>query len=209
MYVPAMKLSLLVSLLLIGIVRSIELAALATDSQQPIEIQADFAELDDRDGKTIYIGNVIVIQGSIKMTGDKLRVNFSADRDLEEVFLEGRPATFKQTPDKGDDVKGEALRIEYHALKGFLHLIHKARLTQGKRLFEGDRINYDTENAVITARAAPRSTDANGRPRKRGRVRVIIPPKASKKCVENDVVEGASEKLRKRGCTPVVIGADN
>lgn len=128
-----MKLFPKVSLLLAGILLSSELAALATDSQQPIEIQADFAELDDREGKTIYVGNVIVIQGSIKMTGDKLRVNFSQERDLEEVFIEGRPATFKQTPDKGDDVKGEAMLIEYHAQKGLLHLIHKARLTQGKR----------------------------------------------------------------------------
>ena len=66
--------------------------ALATDSKQPIEIQADFAELDDKEGKTIYVGNVVVIQGSIKMTGDKLKVNFSEERDLEDVYIEGRPA---------------------------------------------------------------------------------------------------------------------
>ncbi len=175
-----MKLILRVNILLISIVLAADLAALATDSQQPIEIQADFAELDDQEGKTIYVGNVIVIQGSIKMTGDKLKVNFSEDRDLREVYMEGRPAYFKQTPDNGEDVEGEALLIEYHAQKSLLLLIQKARLTQGKRLFEGDRINYDTEKSIITARAAPNAPGTTGRPMKRGRVRVIIPPKESK-----------------------------
>jgi lipopolysaccharide export system protein LptA len=175
-----MKLILRSSVLLIGIVLAADLAALATDSQQPIEIQADFAELDDQEGKTIYVGNVIVIQGSIKMTGDKLKVNFSEDRDLRDVYIEGRPAYFKQTPDDGEDVEGEALLIEYHAQKSLLHLIQKARLTQGKRLFEGDRINYDTAKSVITARAVPKTTGTKRQPQKRGRVRVIIPPKKPK-----------------------------
>ena len=104
--------------------------ALSTDSEQPIEIEADFAELDDEEGTTLYVGNVIVIQGSIRMTGDRLRVNFTEDRDLKEVYLEGQPATFKQTPDDAvHDVEGEALMMEYHALKNLLFLIEKAKVT--------------------------------------------------------------------------------
>jgi lipopolysaccharide export system protein LptA len=166
--------------LLIGAMMTASSFALVTDSEQPIEIKADFAELDDQEGKTIYIGNVIVIQGSIKMTGDKLKVNFSEDRDLEEIFMEGRPAYFKQTPDNGEDVEGEGLLIEYHANKNLLNLIHKAKLTQGARIFTGDRINYDTAKSVITARAAPKVPDVAGKPAKRERVRIIIPPKKSK-----------------------------
>ena len=154
--------------------------ALSTDSQQPIQIEADFAELDDQEGRTVYVGNVIVTQGSIRMTGDKLRVHFSPDKDLEDVYMEGRPAYFKQTPDGGkEDVEGEGLLIEYHAKKSVLHLIQKAKLTQGDRLFEGDRINYDTAKSVITARAQPRQETNTDTPPKRGRVKVIIPPKKS------------------------------
>lgn len=176
-----MKSLLKVSLLVLGAVTAFDAVALATDSQQPIEIEADFAELDDQEGKTIYVGNVVVTQGSIRMTGDKLKVNFSEDRDLEDVYLEGRPAYFKQTPDNGEDVEGEALLIEYHQLKSLLHLISKARLTQGARLFEGDRINYDTAKSVITARAVPKAQQqVPGKTQQSGRVRVIIPPKKPK-----------------------------
>jgi lipopolysaccharide export system protein LptA len=153
--------------------------ALSTDSQQPIEIEADFAELDDAEGKTVYIGNVVVTQGSIRMTGDKLRVNFTENRELEDVYLEGRPAYFKQTPDGADhDVEGEGLLIEYHAQENFLYLIDKAKLTKGDRLFEGHRINYDTEKSIITARSVPRMEPSGKAPEQpRRRVRIIIPPK--------------------------------
>lgn len=153
--------------------------ALATDPEQPVEIEADFAELDDEAGKTIYIGNVVVVQGSIRMTGDKLRANFDEERQLQDVYLDGQPAYFKQTPDGGkEDIEGKAAQIEYHAKKNLLILIKDARLTQGARLFEGYRINYDTKASVITGRGTPQSEPANGGAQKPGRIKIIIPPKA-------------------------------
>jgi lipopolysaccharide export system protein LptA len=153
--------------------------ALSSDVEQPIEIEADFAELDDEEGTTVYIGNVVVVQGSIHMTGDRLRVNFTEAKDLKEAYLDGRPATFKQTPDRGEDVEGEALQIEYHAQDSRIDLIEKAKVTQGQRLFEGHRINYDTKKSVITAHSARAGmADKDEQPKATsGRVRIIIPPK--------------------------------
>jgi len=154
-------------------------AALSTDPQQPVEIEADFAEMDDTEGRTTYIGNVIVTQGSIRMTGDKMRANFDENRQLTEVFLDGQPAYFKQTPDGGkEDIEGEGAQIQYLAKKNLLILIKDARLTQGARLFEGYRINYDTKNSVITGRGTPQAPKPDGSGnQKPGRIKVIIPPK--------------------------------
>lgn len=154
--------------------------ALSTDAEQPIEIEADFAELDDEEGTTVYIGNVVVVQGSIRMTGDRLRVNFTPTRDLKDAYLEGRLATFKQTPDDSEeDIEGEAVMIEYHALENMLYLIEKAKVTQGERLTQGHRINYDTERSIVTVRSArATSPDMSDEPKESsGRVRIIIPPK--------------------------------
>ncbi len=153
--------------------------ALSTDSQQPVEITADFAELDDESGRTTYLGNVVVVQGSIRMTGDRLRASFDVNRQLEDVFVDGKSAFFKQTPDGGkEDIEGYALEIEYHAKKDQLVLIKDARLTQGARLFEGYRINYDTKRSIITGRGAPATggTDS-AKNAAAGRIKVIIPPK--------------------------------
>lgn len=168
----------LIAGLLLGLLPTVA-TALSTDSEQPIEIEADFAELDDEEGTTIYIGNVIVIQGSIRMTGDRLRVNFTAERELKDAYMEGRPATFKQTPDRGEDVEGEALTIEYHAFQNMLYLIEKAKVTQGERMTQGHRINYDTERSIVTVRSSRADkADKDDTPKAdSGRVRIIIPPK--------------------------------
>ena len=155
-------------------------SALSSDKDQPVEIQADFAEMDDISGTTDYIGNVIVTQGSIRMTGDKLRATFDDSRNLEVAVVDGRPAYFRQTPDGNkEDIEGQALRVEYYAKKNQLVLIKEAHLNQGDRLFEGYRINYDTARSVITGRGDPLTNQgkpSDGKPK--GRVKVIIPPKS-------------------------------
>ena len=82
-----------------------------------------------------------------------------------------------QDIDRLDHVEGEGLIIEYHAKKSLLHLIQKAKLTQGNRLFTGDRINYDSAKSVITGRGTPKTQQQSDTPPKRNRVKVIIPPK--------------------------------
>lgn len=42
---------------------------LSSDPDQPIEVEADSAELDDKERIAVYQGNVVVIQGSIRLTG--------------------------------------------------------------------------------------------------------------------------------------------
>jgi lipopolysaccharide export system protein LptA len=153
--------------------------ALTSDSEQPIQVEADFVELDEGTGITVYKGNVIVTQGSIRMTGDKLTINFTDDQDLKDAYLEGRPAYFKQRPENKDyDTEGEALQIEYHARESLLYLIEAAKLTQGQRLFSGHRITYDTERSILTARKARTTEQPGGQAEKpRGRVKLIIPSK--------------------------------
>jgi lipopolysaccharide export system protein LptA len=156
---------------------------LSSDFEQPIEIEADFAELDDEKGVTVYIGKVIVVQGSIVMTGDRLTAHFTSERELEDAVLEGRLATFKQTPDLGGlDIEGEAEIVEMHAFDNIFYLTGKAKVTQGRRLTQGHRISYDTERSLATVRAA-KGHGLGGKmgPKEGGRVRMIIPPKVSVK----------------------------
>jgi len=154
---------------------------LAGDSEQPIEIEADFAELDDERGVTVYRGNVVVVQGSLRLTGDKLIVNFTEEQELENAFLEGDPARFKQRPDGQEvDTEGEALQIEYHQQESLLYLIENAKLNQGDKLLTGHRITYDTERSILTARKARDSeapSPGAGDSPTRERIRIVIPPK--------------------------------
>ena len=163
-------------------ISSISLQALPGDSNQPIEIEADFAELDDEQGETIYVGNVIVIQGSLRMTGEKLRIILDDKKDIKRAIMTGQPATFKQRPKIDEkEVEGESKTIEYKASEEFLYLIDNAKVVQGKRLAEGHRINYDIKNKIITIRSARADIFQRDLIKKESsqRVKIIIPSEES------------------------------
>jgi lipopolysaccharide export system protein LptA len=151
--------------------------ALSTDKDQPIEIEADFAELDDQRGVTVYKGNVVVTQGSLRLTGDLLTVNYDDDQQLQNVFLDGRPARFRQTSEKGEVTNGRGRRVEYHNKESLLILVNDAWLEQAGKQLSGHRISYDTERSVLTARAAPGSPQPAPGQTRTDRIKVIIPPK--------------------------------
>lgn len=166
-----------------GLVWAAGAVALSTDKDQPIEIEADYAQLDESKQMTIYTGGVVVVQGSIRMTGDKLTVYYDEEQQLKDAYLEGRPAYFKQRPDgKDEDFEGWALKMEYHAKDDLLHLIDEARLKQGQQTMTGARMSYDTKLSILTARGRPGDTGASKAEAKApgGRVKIIIPPKAKK-----------------------------
>ena len=156
--------------------------ALSTDKDQDIEILADSAELDDKKGVTIYHGNVVVTQGSIKMTGDEMTVHFNENDDLELVILVGRPATYRQLPDDSEVYdEAEALRMEYHELKSLIVLIEKAQVTQEGLRFSGKRIEYDTLNSRVKAKSQVKPDEVTGSDEEsEDRVRIIIKPKKKK-----------------------------
>lgn len=156
---------------------------LAADQDKPIEIEADYAELRKNERQTIYSGNVIVTQGSIRMWGDKLTVFYDENDELKEAILEGKPARFKQRPDgREEDFEGEALRMEYRTQDERLHLIKQGKLTQGRSVFTGPLIVYDTKNSILTGQSrAPSAADSGAAADKpAGRVRMVIPPKEKK-----------------------------
>ena len=173
----------LISLLLIFILTLFvsNAQALSTDKDKPIEIEADSAELDDKKGVTIYYGNVIVTQGSIRMTGNKMTVYFT-DEDLDTVIMTGKPATYRQLPDNSDIYdEAEALTMEYYELKSLIILKEKALVKQKGLQFSGKRIEYDTVNSRIKAEGGV-SHKQNGdgsetTGEKRERVKIIIKPK--------------------------------
>ena len=158
--------------------------ALSADKDQPIEIEADSADLDDEKGITIYRGNVVTTQGSVRMTGDIMTVHFTDD-ELDTLIIEGRPATYRQLPD-GSEVydEAEALRMEYYELKSLVILIDKASFKQEGLSFSGNRIEYDTEHSKVKARDSIKQksgTSASGSSGTSGeRVKIILKPKKKK-----------------------------
>ncbi|MGH6636414.1 MAG: lipopolysaccharide transport periplasmic protein LptA [Gammaproteobacteria bacterium] len=164
-------------ILLAGIIAATGGYALPTDREQPIELEADYGEIDDQAQVTTYRGNVVATQGSMRFTGDTLTIHYNDRGKAEKVLLRGKPATYRQLLDVGEEyTEGEALTIEYHAQQELLVLIEKAKLTQGAKLFKGHRVDYDVTRNLIKARKATPEELAREPGSQGERIKVILPP---------------------------------
>lgn len=144
--------------------------ALSTDSEQPIHIEADQAELDNRKQIAIYRGNVHLTQGTLRIDADTLTIYYTPDKKLETAIAEGQPAWYRQRPDNSDeDIRARALRMEYHADANTVYLFQKAHVWQGANEFTGDRIEYDIKHDTVKGEGSETGT---------GRVHAIIRPGA-------------------------------
>lgn len=155
---------------------------LSSDPDQPIEVEADYAELDDKKRIAVYQGNVVVIQGSIRLTGDTLTVTYTPEHDIKEIVLLGKPARFRQRPDNASvDTEGEAIKIAYSADRDLLSLIEKAKVNQQRQIYTGHRMDYDTKRSVLTLQSSGKtSSSSSAKPRAAERVKIIIPPNEKK-----------------------------
>lgn len=180
------KITSLCSGLLIGMglfLAPITAMALSTDRDQPIELEADKADIDDLKGISIYTGNVVLIQGSMQIKAHKLTLYNDKNRQLEKavaVGADGKLATFKQRPEgKDKDLRARAKTMIYFLKKDKIHLLKKAHVWQGGDTFSGDKIIYDTKQETVIASS---QKDKHGKPVNTGeRVRVTIQPKSSNK----------------------------
>ncbi|MGE0080692.1 MAG: lipopolysaccharide transport periplasmic protein LptA [Thiohalomonadaceae bacterium] len=142
-------------------------AALQSDREQPIHIQADRVLVDEARKVSTYEGNVELSQGTLRVTAERVEVLRSGN-GVERLVATGAPVTFRQRPDNSEeDIRGQASRVEYTAASALLELIGDAHLWQGRDEFSGPRISYESGQNRVRAEGE-------------GRVRAIIHPQNGK-----------------------------
>ena len=157
------------------------LAAQSDDASQPIRIQANSATLDDRKNTAVYTGNVIITQGSMRLTGSRVTLTLDSAGEVQQLVSNGSPATFRQTPAGGKQVDARALTIEYHADTERVILIQDAFLEQAGNTFQGQRVNYDIPRQVGDA---GRATAEDGESAER--IEIVIQPRKRTEPSAND-----------------------
>ncbi|MCP3849904.1 MAG: lipopolysaccharide transport periplasmic protein LptA [Gammaproteobacteria bacterium] len=157
--------------------------ALSSDRNQPINLEADHADIDDLKGISIYTGNVILTQGSMVIKSNKLTLYNDENNELVKavaVGLNKKLATFKQRPEgKDKDFRARAITMIYYLDKDKIHLLKNAYVWQAGDTFSGDKIIYDTKKETVLASSVK---NKNGTPvSSGGRVKVTIQPKSQNK----------------------------
>ncbi len=159
-------------------------SGLSTDRQKDIEIEADSAVIDDTKQHTIYTGDVVIIQGSLRITGEKVTINYDDNSDFVKLESVGKPARFRQLPDGKKDIDSNyqvahADRMEYFKKKDLIVLLGNAVYGEGGSKVAADRIEYNSRTSRMIARSvkAKTKTKSTTNKKKKSRVRIIIPAK--------------------------------
>jgi len=158
---------------------------LPSDREKPISIEADHAQLDDREGVTQYKGDAILIQGTLRIDGDIITFFYDENKQLTKAVAEGKRAKYQQVHKPGENpVKAQALRMEYYADRQKIYLIGDGHIWQNGDEFTGNYIEYDIAKNVVSANSKPVTVD--GETQKKGRVHIIIQPQTTRKPANTD-----------------------
>jgi lipopolysaccharide export system protein LptA len=127
--------------------------ALPEDAQQPIHIRADKAEIDNNAGRVVYSGSVQVDQGTMRVTAEKMIVEYE-NQKVVRIVATGTPAHYEQQIEADQaQVKANADTITYHTQAERVDLEGSAYLEQEGNTITGDFIRYDIVAGRVDASA--------------------------------------------------------
>ena len=162
--------------LLAAVLAAASLPAMAerSDREKEIVVGADRLTADDANRTSTFEGNVVVTQGTMRITAARVTVKEDAQRHKLYV-ASGSPVTFRQKRDQVDEwVEGMAERAEFDDRNDVLRLYNQARVKSNQNEISGDFISYDMKREVAEVSGAPPGKAAPAD----SRVKVIIlPPK--------------------------------
>jgi lipopolysaccharide export system protein LptA len=144
--------------------------ALPEDRNQPIYIQSDRAERDERKGTTVYTGDVEIDQGSLHISADRVTIAMDGDQ-VNRIDAFGAPAKMHQKPSpEREPVYARAITIQYDVVREILTLIEQAAVTQEGSTVKGERIEYFVQEQRVKASAGTAESGAS-------RVQMVIQPR--------------------------------
>ncbi|MGE0356789.1 MAG: lipopolysaccharide transport periplasmic protein LptA [Burkholderiales bacterium] len=142
------------------------------DREKEIQVLADRLTADDAKKEAVYEGNVVVTQGTMRITSARILVR-EDPQGYRTYIATGSPVTFRQKREKEDDwIQGKAERAEFDDRNDLLKLYNGATLTSSQGELSGDYISYDRgKDFFQVTGAAPGAAPGEG-----SRVKATIIP---------------------------------
>jgi lipopolysaccharide export system protein LptA len=138
---------------------SVALGTGTVDTSLPVEVSADELRVDQSSGQAVLDGNVLIVQGQVRISASKVTIEYATDdgspSGVSRLLATGG-VTFVTTTDAA-----EAETAIYSVENGTVTLDGNVLLTQGQSAISGDRL-------VMNLGA--------GSGRMEGRVRTVITP---------------------------------
>lgn len=130
---------------------AIGFGGVAHDASQQIEVTSDSLSVDQATGNAVFSGNVIVIQGDLRMAAQEVSVFYGAAGGGQQV--DRVIATGGVLLTRGEDA-AEGNSAEYTVGTGAMVMNGDVLVTQGRTAIAGDRLSIDlnTGNGTVEGR---------------------------------------------------------
>ncbi len=147
------------------------------DFTKKIELASLYQNADGIAKRATYQGNVVIQQGSLKVSADELEIDASNGEGNEIFIATGNPARYSQQQEDGSIVTAQADKIEYHRQTRSLSLNGNAHIKQNSSSVQGESIKFNMELEQIIAQGSDQES---------GRVITTFQPISKPKTLEQD-----------------------
>ena len=135
--------------LLAGLLFAGNASARSTDRDQALDVRAGGLDGPISQSGDTLLTDVIITQGTLRIEAAHAAVTRD-NGEVTKVVLQGQPAALQQENDEGVLMKAQAHRIDYDINTETVVLTGSVRIDQGRDVFRGERVRYDTRSARIT-----------------------------------------------------------
>lgn len=119
------------------------------DTNAPVEVTADNLAVNQKEGTAVYSGNVLIVQGDMRLAAQRVVVIYSeAAKKIQRM-----EATGGVTMVSGEEA-AEAQRADYSLDKGVVVMSGDVLLTQGASALTSEKmtVNLETGTAQLSGR---------------------------------------------------------
>ncbi len=124
---------------------NVAFAGLKTDTSQPVQIDADQLSVNQESGVATFSGNVVVVQGDMKLQAGEVMITYSADKKA----IQNLHASGGVTLAAGTDA-ATAASADYSPDSGDLVLVGGVVLTQGQAALSGEKLTLSLKSGLGT-----------------------------------------------------------
>lgn len=165
------------------------------DRLKPTNIEAKRGTIDEANKVRTMEGDVILVQGTMRITAEKMVVKEDATGNISAQAFgpSAGQITFRQKREGFSDfVDGVADRAEFDDKASTLKLFGRARLTSAGDVAEGEYIYFNTATEVYAIRNSA-ADDKSGAVQAdaSGRVKITIQPRVREAAESKDAKSGA------------------
>ncbi|APG48700.1 putative protein in bacteria [Phaeobacter porticola] len=129
-------------------VASIAFGAVKADPSQPVEVTADTLDVNQADGSARFVGNVVIIQGVMRLSANNVLVIYKQD-ESGKTGVERLEATGSVILVNGPDA-AEAEKAEYTIDSGTIVMTGNVLLSQATGTLTSNRLVVDLTSGTAS-----------------------------------------------------------